>query len=157
MVAPSSPVDTRTARPASKPSLTSPLPVNVPWTDAQSTSRSSSRRKLHPNTKEKLSCPSLRDSSRLPRLKPFSRSSSTQTPNRSSSSRSLIPCESSLTTDDRRLVFSQFTKLLDLIEPHFVQAGIPYVRFDGSMTVKKVRSISSLSIGVLTRIGDAAR
>ena len=34
-------------------------------------------------------------------------------------------------------MFSQFTKFLSAIEPHLKNAGICYVRFDGSMSAKK--------------------
>lgn len=37
----------------------------------------------------------------------------------------------------KTLVFSQFTKFLDAIAPHLRAAGIPFVRFDGSMSAKK--------------------
>ena len=40
--------------------------------------------------------------------------------------------------DSKTLVFSQFTGFLSLIEPHLIAAGIPYVRFDGSISQKKV-------------------
>ncbi|HWU89190.1 MAG TPA: DEAD/DEAH box helicase, partial [Kofleriaceae bacterium] len=36
--------------------------------------------------------------------------------------------------EHRALVFSQWTSLLDLIEPHLAAAGIPFLRLDGSTT-----------------------
>ncbi|KAF9467200.1 SNF2 family N-terminal domain-containing protein [Collybia nuda] len=38
--------------------------------------------------------------------------------------------------EEKTIIFSQFTKMLDLIEPFLRDKGIKYVRYDGSMTTK---------------------
>ncbi|MGN6105352.1 MAG: DEAD/DEAH box helicase [Kofleriaceae bacterium] len=54
-------------------------------------------------------------------------------PNSSSKLERLIEALSDAVADDHRaLVFSQWTSLLDLIEPHLRAANIPFVRLDGS-------------------------
>ncbi len=46
--------------------------------------------------------------------------------------RLMIALQDAVADDHRALVFSQWTSLLDLIEPHLVAAGIAFVRLDGS-------------------------
>lgn len=41
-------------------------------------------------------------------------------------------------TNDKTLVFSQFTSFLDLVAGSLKQEGIQYCRFDGSMNAKQV-------------------
>ncbi|ORY75046.1 SNF2 family N-terminal domain-domain-containing protein [Leucosporidium creatinivorum] len=43
--------------------------------------------------------------------------------------------------DSKSLVFSQFTRFLDLIEAHLDEAGISHCRFDGSMPQKKREAV----------------
>lgn len=48
----------------------------------------------------------------------------------------------------RSLVFSQFTDLLDLLEPRLTQVGIPFVRLDGSMVPKaRQRAVEAFQSG----------
>ncbi|KAG8811117.1 hypothetical protein FRC17_002624 [Serendipita sp. 399] len=44
-------------------------------------------------------------------------------------------------SDSKSLVFSQFTSFLDIIGAHLHKAGIPFVRFDGSMSAKKRQAV----------------
>jgi SNF2 family DNA or RNA helicase len=46
--------------------------------------------------------------------------------------RLLEALEEAVADDHKALVFSQWTSLLDLVEPHLVEAAIPFLRLDGS-------------------------
>ncbi|KAI5371017.1 putative helicase, P-loop containing nucleoside triphosphate hydrolase, SNF2-like domain superfamily [Septoria linicola] len=57
------------------------------------------------------------------------------------------------TPKHKTIVFSQFTTMLDLIEPHLEHAGIRYVRYDGSMRPDaREQSLSSLRNDKRTRV-----
>lgn len=55
--------------------------------------------------------------------------------------------------EEKTIIFSQFTKMLDLIEPFLDEKGIKYVRYDGSMTadarentLQKIKSSKSTRV-----------
>jgi SNF2 family DNA or RNA helicase len=55
--------------------------------------------------------------------------------------------------DHKTIVFSQFTTMLDLIQPHLDSAGIAYVRYDGSMrNDAREASLDSLRNNSATRV-----
>lgn len=57
------------------------------------------------------------------------------------------------TPKHKTIVFSQFTTMLDLIEPHLKQSGISFVRYDGSMKPDdREKSLSSLRSNPKTRV-----
>lgn len=57
------------------------------------------------------------------------------------------------TPNHKIIVFSQFTSMLDLIEPHMQHAGISFVRYDGSMRPDaREASLNSLKTDPETRV-----
>ncbi|KAF2158909.1 hypothetical protein M409DRAFT_61255 [Zasmidium cellare ATCC 36951] len=53
----------------------------------------------------------------------------------------------------KTIVFSQFTTMLDLIEPHLKHGGISFVRYDGSMKPdEREKSLNSLRTNPKTRV-----
>jgi SNF2 family DNA or RNA helicase len=57
------------------------------------------------------------------------------------------------TPEHKTIVFSQFTSMLDLIEPHLKHASIEYVRYDGSMRPDaREASLNSLKTNPKTRV-----
>jgi SNF2 family DNA or RNA helicase len=57
------------------------------------------------------------------------------------------------TPEHKTIVFSQFTSMLDLIEPHLKHARIEYVRYDGSMRPDaREASLNSLKTNPKTRV-----
>jgi SNF2 family DNA or RNA helicase len=57
------------------------------------------------------------------------------------------------TPEHKTIVFSQFTSMLDLIEPHLKHASIAYVRYDGSMRPDaREASLNSLKTNPKTRV-----
>lgn len=57
------------------------------------------------------------------------------------------------TPKHKTIVFSQFTSMLNLIEPHLSHAGIEYVRYDGSMRPdERERALDSLRHNRETRV-----
>jgi superfamily II DNA or RNA helicase len=57
------------------------------------------------------------------------------------------------TPQHKTIVFSQFTSMLDLIEPHLRNAGIAHVRYDGSMRPdERERALESLRSNPRTRV-----
>ncbi|PPJ58273.1 hypothetical protein CBER1_07303 [Cercospora berteroae] len=57
------------------------------------------------------------------------------------------------TPKHKTIVFSQFTSMLDLIEPHLKHAGIDFVRYDGSMRPDaREQSLNSLRNNKRTRV-----
>jgi SNF2 family DNA or RNA helicase len=57
------------------------------------------------------------------------------------------------TPKHKTIVFSQFTSMLDLIEPHMRQASISFVRYDGSMRPdERERALESLRSDRRTRV-----
>jgi SNF2 family DNA or RNA helicase len=57
------------------------------------------------------------------------------------------------TPKHKTIVFSQFTSMLDLIEPHMHQASINFVRYDGSMRPdERERALESLRSDRRTRV-----
>ncbi|KAM3415850.1 hypothetical protein BST61_g9354 [Cercospora zeina] len=57
------------------------------------------------------------------------------------------------TPKHKTIVFSQFTSMLDLIEPHLRHAGIDFVRYDGSMRPDaREQSLNSLRNNKRTRV-----
>ncbi|KAF2212324.1 hypothetical protein CERZMDRAFT_41181 [Cercospora zeae-maydis SCOH1-5] len=57
------------------------------------------------------------------------------------------------TPKHKTIVFSQFTSMLDLIEPHLTHAGIDFVRYDGSMRPDaREQSLNSLRNNKRTRV-----
>ncbi|CAK1354172.1 unnamed protein product [Cercospora beticola] len=57
------------------------------------------------------------------------------------------------TPKHKTIVFSQFTSMLDLIEPHLIHAGISFVRYDGSMRPDaREQSLNSLRNNKRTRV-----
>ncbi|KIJ37106.1 hypothetical protein M422DRAFT_178448, partial [Sphaerobolus stellatus SS14] len=54
---------------------------------------------------------------------------------------------------DKTIIFSQFTSMLDLIEPFLKDAGIRYVRYDGSMNAKqREESLERIRSNKTTRV-----
>ncbi|TPX65466.1 hypothetical protein SpCBS45565_g05120 [Spizellomyces sp. 'palustris'] len=53
--------------------------------------------------------------------------------------------------NEKSLVFSQFTGMLDCVEPFLTQAGIRYVRFDGTMPMKRREDVLRRFGGVATK------
>ncbi|KNC99573.1 uncharacterized protein SPPG_04962 [Spizellomyces punctatus DAOM BR117] len=53
--------------------------------------------------------------------------------------------------NEKSLVFSQFTGMLDCVEPFLTQAGIRYVRFDGTMSMKRREDVLRRFSGVATK------
>ncbi|KAI0795563.1 SNF2 family N-terminal domain-containing protein [Abortiporus biennis] len=55
--------------------------------------------------------------------------------------------------EDKTIIFSQFTSMLDLIEPFLKQEGIHYVRYDGSMNkLKRDEALEKIKSSKRTRV-----
>ncbi|KAF8513714.1 SNF2 family N-terminal domain-containing protein [Hysterangium stoloniferum] len=55
--------------------------------------------------------------------------------------------------DEKTIIFSQFTSMLDLLEPFLQQRGIKHVRYDGSMTQKqREASLEKIRTNKSTRV-----
>jgi len=51
--------------------------------------------------------------------------------------------------EEKTIIFSQFTKMLDVIEPFLKQKRIDYVRYDGSMS-DRARDLGLYAVAVST-------
>ncbi|TFK32090.1 SNF2 family N-terminal domain-containing protein [Crucibulum laeve] len=55
--------------------------------------------------------------------------------------------------EEKTIIFSQFTSMLDLIEPFLQEAGIKYVRYDGSLsTDMRERALAKIKSSTTTRV-----